>query len=138
MMIVRTRQDLRSLLRGVKDPTHFVVNDRVAKVWLMASMTPVGKRWAFDASVAGDRITTHYCTSEEELFQYMTSFLFGVKVTEGVVYREKVNQGIRPCYVTSKKKTRFRIEYELPKKGDQGAWRKPTFVRDNEWFYLTK
>ena len=44
-------------------------------------------------------------------------------VKVGACFEEYINQKIRDCIIVKVTKTRFRMEYELPKSGVVGAWR---------------
>ena len=61
---------------------------------------------------------------------------------EATQYREEVNQKVRTCYIIERKKTRLRIEYDLPNAGPVGAWRgfavigNDLFVQGVDYFYI--
>lgn len=134
MIEVRQHHILDEKMFTVNGPTHFTNDGKIIKVWLNKRRSDTDQ-WAFDASKDGDPITTHYFNGFTSILHAASSFLLGVELQEGAMFDELINQGVRDCEVVTVKRARFRIEYEMPNAGMMGAWRKPTFIRGDGWYY---
>ncbi len=61
------------------------------------------------------------------------TYLFGEPLEIGEMYTEFINQGDRDCYILDIKRTRYRIEFEMPN-CTQEAWR--TGIRIGDGLYI--
>lgn len=141
MISVSTRSGLREVIQALdcstrRVPVHVNRGERVAKIWAYGD-----EMLAFSASVAGDPITDHQYTggtAPDQFVAALKAFLLGVKVEPGKGFLEDINQADRDCEVLSLKRTRFRIEYEMPNAGMVQAWRKPGLARGGDWYYVPR
>lgn len=63
----------------------------------------------------------------------VNAFFFSEQVHVGDIFSENINQGDRDCEVVAVKKTRYRIEFEMPN-CVQGGWRHGVVVCDKLYY----
>ncbi len=152
MIAVSTERQINQVLRDLKGrtPVHLYRGKRIVKVWAVdQDTTPQGgKQWAFSMTVDSDESTEHVFHTgtgntwtliegaKRSFYRALYAALLGHEVEVGLQFGEYINQNDRDCEVLVQKRTRFRIEYEMPNAGMVEAWRYPAIIRHGVWYYV--
>ena len=91
---------------------------RVVKIW---GVQRPGDQWFVGVDFGCSKNSRQY-TDLAQALSDVCNYLLGVRAEVGNWLTMHINQGDRDCYITEVKRTRCRLEYEMPNAGLKGGW----------------
>ena len=130
MLQVRNPQEakrvLKAMISGNQPIQHICTGDpkkdrgRVIKVWGLFNNDdpyPIGVDFG-----SSKKSKQYESTRDTHILYDICNWLFGTRAVVGNWLKKEINQAKRDCQVVSVKRTRCRLEYEMPNAGPMGGW----------------
>lgn len=97
---------------------NFQNRGRVVKIW---GVQRPGDKWVVGVDFGCSTNSRQYTNLADAMCD-VCHYLLGIRAEVGNWLTKHINQADRDCYVTEVKRTRCRLEYEMPNAGTMGGW----------------